>query len=123
MYFGRNSAVFKRHPTTLAIYKCLLEVFFVQQFLWIPYTRTGVFYGSELDEAPYYCNASALAGMLAFFTQISLLGSELCFFIISLDMRIAYTNPFSSYKHNRTKYLFIVLVASVGTAVCLMLFG
>ncbi|RYG62766.1 hypothetical protein EON64_17255, partial [archaeon] len=98
-------------------------MFFVQQFLWIPFARTGVLYGSELDEAPYYCNASALAGWLSFFTQISLLGSELCFFIISLDMRVAYTNPFSSYKHNRIRYLLIVLLASLGTAACLMLFG
>eukprot|EP00981_Chlorochromonas_danica_P001610 scaffold344_cov178-Ochromonas_danica.AAC.19 len=123
MYFGLNSPVFKRHPTTLAVYKCLFECIFVQQYLWLPFIKSEYFYQNNIHEEPYYCNASAPAAWWAFATQISFLGSELWFFIISLDMRLAYTNPFSSYKLNRVYFATFVTLASLITAFLLLACG
>ncbi len=73
--------------------------------------------------APYFCNASNLAAYLSFLTQFTLLGSELCFLVISLDLRMAYTNPFSSYKQNKVYFASIVLGISFVTSMALMAMG
>lgn len=110
-------------PAALAIYKCLLECVFVQQYLWLPYVKTSYFYGNDFSHEPYYCVSSTEAGWWAFLSQMSLMGSELWFFIISLDMRMAYTNPFTSYKHNRLYFAAIVTLISFATAGLLLIFG
>ncbi len=79
--------------------------------------------GSNADDVSYYCNASTMAAYLAFLTQFSLLGSELCFLVISLDLRMAYTNPFSSYKQNKIYFASIVFGFSFVTALALVLMG
>jgi hypothetical protein len=107
----------------LAIYRCLLEVLFVQQFLWTPFIGSSHIYDNGYQSTPYYCHASSLSGWLAFVAQFGLLGSELCFLIISWDLRLAYTNPFSSYKQNRMKYIVLVISLSLATAILLILCG
>ena len=47
----------------------------------------------------------------------------MCFLIISLDLRLAYTNPFSSYKQNRIKYVALVIGVSLVSSVLLILCG
>lgn len=84
---------------------------------------TSSFYSDNINLEPYYCKSSSLAGWLAFITQFALLGSELCFLIISMDLRMAYTNPFSSYKQNRIYFALFVILASLSTSIILMLFG
>jgi hypothetical protein len=112
--------------TALAIYKCIFEFAFIQQYLWSPYLRTSAFYDDDaIDQnmPPYYCNASRMASWLSFLTQFTLLGSELCFLIISLDLRMAYTNPFSSYRQNRLYFASIVFGISLATSIALMAMG
>lgn len=101
----------------------MFDVVFVQQYLWLPYVSDRFFYSDDLGGAPYYCNASKAAAYLAFLTQFSLLGSELCFLIISVDLRNAYTNPFSSFKQNRIYFVGFVVGFALLTAIGLMLMG
>jgi hypothetical protein len=110
----------------LAIYKCIFEFAFIQQYLWSPFLKTSAFYDDDAMDtniAPYFCNASNMAGWLSFLTQFTLLGSELCFLIISLDLRMAYTNPFSSYRQNRLYFGSIVFGISLATSLALMAMG
>lgn len=60
---------------------------------------------------------------MSFLSQFALLGSELCFLIISVDLRKAYTNPFTSFKQNRVSYFFIVVGISVVMASLLVACG
>lgn len=61
--------------------------------------------------------------MLSFLTQFSLLGSELCFLVISVDLRIAYTNPFSSFKETRWHFATFVIGVALSTAFALIGMG
>lgn len=47
----------------------------------------------------------------------------MCFLIISVDLRLAYTNPFSSYKHNKYYFGVVVIGFSLLTALCLLAMG
>ena len=47
---------------------------------------------------------------LALVTQFVLLGSELVFLMLSLDLLAALTNPFANYRHNRRLFMAIVVV-------------
>lgn len=107
----------------LAIYKCIFELIFVQQYFWLPFLPTEKLYRDLTDSPPFYCNASTLAGVLAFITQFSLLASELCFLAISLDLRMAYTNPFSSFQQNRVYYAVYIFLSSLLGALVLILCG
>lgn len=109
--------------TALAVYKCILELIFIQQYLWVPSIPNKQFYNDDISEAPYECTSSPVSGYLAFITQFSLVGSELCFFIISYDLRIAYTNPFSSFQVNRNFFFNLVIGLSLLTSFILMFLG
>lgn len=101
----------------------MIEVLFVQQYLWVPQLGARALYSDDSTVAPFYCNSSRLAAFMAFVSQFSLLGSELCFWIISLDLRKAYTNPFTSFKQNKVYYLTLVLGISTATAAIVLLCG
>lgn len=60
---------------------------------------------------------------MSFVTQFSLVASQLCFLVISIDLRNAYTNPFSSYKQNRVYFAFIVVAFAFFTGFMLILMG
>jgi len=105
------------------VYKCIFELLTVQQFLWLPFVPTQQFYNNYSSDSPYYCNASTQAAFFAFCTQFSLLGHQLCFFIITLDLRMAYTNPFTSYKQNGPYFSSFVLSLSLLTACALLILG
>jgi len=60
---------------------------------------------------------------LSFISQFTLLGGELCFFVISWDLRLAYTNPFSSYKENKRIFAAVVILIALTTSAILMLLG
>lgn len=95
----------------------------MQQYFWLPFLPTEKLYRDLTDSPPFYCNASTLAGVLAFITQFSLLASELCFLVISVDLRIAYTNPFSSFQQNRVYYAVYIFLSSLLGALILILCG
>lgn len=107
----------------LAIYKCVFEAMFVQEYVWIPFMDESSFFLHYTSSAPYDCRANGLAAIMAFISQFAMTAHELCFFIISLDLRNAYTNPFSSYKQNRIQYSTIVGGVAFATACGLMALG
>jgi hypothetical protein len=100
-----------------------MEFLYVQQYLWVPYLPTNQLYINDSTIAPFYCRGTQLTAFFAFITQFSLLGSELCFFIISVDLRKAYTNPFTSFQQNKWVYLLTVLVLSIATGILVVLCG
>jgi hypothetical protein len=109
--------------TALAIYKCILDIFFVQQFLWVPFISNSAFFDDDASSSPYYCNASFPASIWAFCTQFFLLSGELCFLVISMDLRMAYTNPFTSFESTKMFYICFILGSALLTSVCLLIMG
>jgi hypothetical protein len=92
---------------------------FVQQYIWEPFLPTNVLY----DSMDNLCKSSPFAGVLAFFSQFFLLGGELMFLVISIDLYLAYTNPFSTFSHYQHIYAAITLGFSIATASFLMYLG
>lgn len=147
MYFVRRTPILRRHPTgerfcivmivfpplhhvnvclfstELAVFKCIFDLIFFQQFLWTPSLKKQVFYSDDLEQPEYYCTSSEIAAFLAFLTQFSHLGGALCFLVISIDLRIAYTNPFASIRHNWPKYAAFVVAVSSVSALALIAMG
>ena len=60
---------------------------------------------------------------LALVTQFVLLGSELVFLMLSLDLLAALTNPFANYRHNRRLFMAIVVVRLAGWTAALVTSG
>ena len=94
---------------------------FVQQYIWEPFLPNSLFYQSSVDDPA--CTSSPFAGFLAFFSQFSLLGGELVFFVITIDLYLAYTSPFSAFSQYQNIYLAIVFGISLLTAFILIDFG
>ena len=110
----------------MAIYKAIFSIIYVQQYLWLPFVSTGSFYlhySGDDCTGSCYCHANAISAFLAFLTQFSLIASQLCFLTISVDLRNAYTNPFSTFKQNRMKYAIFIISFSLLTSICLMCMG
>jgi hypothetical protein len=134
LYYYKKVPTLKRHPTGLAflccpsqflhsaaalgVKKCIFELIFVSQYLWIPLAPIDFFWKSEDD-----CVASNWAGFFSFVTQFSLLGGELWFFVLTLDLHFACTNPFTSYKLNAQRYEIFVICGSLMTASALLISG
>lgn len=96
---------------------------YFQQYLWLPMVGKSYLYSDDATEAPYYCNSSLAASRWAFVSQFCQIGMQMCFLIISVDLRQAYTNPFSSYKHNKYYFGVVVIGFSLLTALCLLAMG
>lgn len=119
MYFVVKAPIFNRHPTAFAIYKCIAELMLVQQYLWQPFLNTNLFYESYRtiidndDTIKIYCNSSTLAAILSFFSEVFFLCDDFCFLVISIDLRVAYTNPFSSFLAKHRPILLAIFSYSV----------
>jgi len=111
------------HVSGLAIYGCLIEMGYFQQYLWIPTISTSYLYSDDAMSAPYYCSSSDVAGRWALVTQFCIIGVQMCFLVISVDLRLAYTNPFSSFKHNKFYFAAAVICFSLFTSFCLLVMG
>jgi hypothetical protein len=96
---------------------------YFQQYLWLPTVGKDYLYSDDAMVAPFYCNSSLAASRWAFITQFCTIGKQLCFLIISVDLRLAYTNPFSSFKHNKFYFASFVVLGSLFTALCLLAMG
>ena len=96
---------------------------YFQQYLWLPEMKQNYLYNDDAQQAPYYCSASENAGRWAFISQFCMIGVQMCFLVISVDLRLAYTNPFSSFKYNKAYYAFWVIGFSLLTSVFLMIMG
>mmetsp|Transcript_24984 Transcript_24984/g.36877 ORF Transcript_24984/g.36877 Transcript_24984/m.36877 type:complete len:137 (-) Transcript_24984:2738-3148(-) len=57
LYYIKKVPTLKRHPTSLGVKKCLYEMLFVSQYLWIPFVPDSFFWSDEDD-----CRASHWAG-------------------------------------------------------------
>jgi hypothetical protein len=102
----------------LGVKKCIFELIFVSQYLWIPLVPETFFWNDEED-----CLASNWAAFFSFVTQFSLLGGELWFLVLTLDLHFACTNPFTSYKLNAQRYEIFVFFGSLVTALILIISG
>ena len=56
-------------------------------------------------------------------SQMTLLAGELWFWVISHDLQMGYQNPFSSFKQNKTFYVLVVGILSIGSGIILIGFG
>lgn len=86
------------------------------QFLWVGFLDRDLYVDSADD-----CTASLFAGISAFVTQFSILGAELWFLVLTMDLHLAITNPFTSYKLNAFRYHFLVYGGSLGMAFALVI--
>lgn len=118
LYYVKKLPTLKRHPTSLAINKSFFELLYVVQFLWVGFLDRSV-YVSDGDS----CRATMFAGISAFVTQFSILGAELWFLVLTMDLHLAITNPFTSYKLNAFRYQFLVYGGSLSMAIILVLHG
>lgn len=96
---------------------------YFQQYLWLPTVGKDYLYSDDALVAPFYCNSSLAASRWALVTQFCQIGVQMCFLIISVDLRLAYTNPFSSYKHNKYYFGVVVIGFSLLTSLCLLAMG
>lgn len=114
------------HLSALAIYKAIFSIIYVQQYLWLPfYSSVQLYESSSADDQTVNkdCVASSGSGVLAFITQFSLIASQMCFLVISIDLRNAYTNPFTSYQQNRIYFAVLVIAFSLFTGFMLLIMG
>jgi hypothetical protein len=93
---------------------------FVQAFIWTPFVPTSAFYAVNNNGD---CESTALAGFCSFWSQFFLLGGEIWFIVISVDLQLCYSNPFSSFKLYRNFYLSLIFGVSLLYAILLMCFG
>lgn len=83
----------------------------------MPFVDDKFFWGNS------NCEASNWAAFFSFVTQFSLIGSELWFLVLTMDLHMASSNPFTSYKLNAQRYNFLVFSGSIGTGLVLMGLG
>lgn len=95
----------------------MFEFLYVSQYLWITFIDSSFFRDDET------CRSTAMAALFSWMTQFSLIGGELWFFVLTMDLHLACQNPFTSYKLNAKRYLLLVFLGSVGTACILIMLG
>jgi hypothetical protein len=124
LFYYLNIPNLRRHPTTIAIRKCWFELLFVSQYLWLAFPSNSFFWSSytenfDDDQLPS-CQANPNIWPLAWLTQFSLLGGELWFAVLSVDIHMSLTNPFASYASNDKMYLLGVFGMAMLTATILV---
>lgn len=98
----------RRHPNGLVLWKCILDVIFA---------LTTVIEGSLRLSGR---GAGVDCATVSFFIEFSLIGSELCFFLLSFDLFTALRNPFVDYKSAIRQYRAAVFVISSVLAAALV---
>ena len=107
-------------PTALSIYKCYFELVYVSQYFWLPFVHTSFFWASDDDGSNGYCVVKPNVAILCFLTQYSLLGGELWFAVISRDIKLTITNPFTSYIQQSRRYTAFAIIGAFIPAFILM---
>lgn len=105
-----RSAEIRRHPNELIFFRTMMDLVFALTVV----VQYVYFETSHESWASFAC--SDMCRVLAFVTQFSVLGAEIWFFTVSLDLFLALRNPFTNYKRNQRFYTFAMLAACLGTA-------
>jgi hypothetical protein len=114
--------------TAIAIHKCWFELIFVTQFLWISAAPHSFFWDRYSEDDSTNCVTNESIWPLAWLVQFTLLGGELWFAVLSIDIHQALANPFTSYQINAWYYTVGVysiaaLVATVFVSVVPIQYG
>lgn len=112
----------------IAIHKCWFELIFVSQFLWIAFAPHDFFWDSYSTDDSRSCVTNENIWPLAWLVQFSLLGGELWFAVMSIDIHQSLTNPFTSYTINYQYYTtgvysIAILVATVFVSIIPIQYG
>lgn len=102
----------------IIIRKSFFELLFVSQYLWMGFAPPSFFWTETNDDGP--CNSNPYIWPLSWLTQFSLLGGELWFWVLSVDIHVALTNPFSNNISNSARYSALVLGTAAVTATILV---
>ena len=90
--------------TAINIHKCWFELLFISQFLWISFAPNDFFWSHYNDNGREGCHTNTNIWPLAWLCQFSLLGGELWFAVLSVDIHQSLVNPFTSYQVNAQNY-------------------
>jgi hypothetical protein len=96
----RHYEELRRHPNGLVYWKSVLDTMFASTMIIEAGMRLGGI-GSSV-----HCQ------IVAFFIEFSLIGSELCFLMLSVDLFTALRDPFVDYKANMRKYFAATFIAA-----------
>lgn len=139
IYFGLNVPHLKRHTSSewliyrcpmiivanitffvaLIIRRCLFEIIFVSQYLWLAFVPNKFFWSDystedDGDDDSFHCETNPHIWPLAWLTQFSLLGAELWFAALAVDIHVSLTNPFSSHReYDRYYRIFVYTLSSL----------
>mmetsp|Transcript_32620 Transcript_32620/g.86026 ORF Transcript_32620/g.86026 Transcript_32620/m.86026 type:complete len:1083 (+) Transcript_32620:268-3516(+) len=119
LYYIKRSPFMRRHPGHLTAMKSICELVFCVMCIVVPLQSHEelegkndplLAYHEDNDESGDYAKvlkATNLTRFLASATEWGILGSELWFFCMSIDLQYSITNPFSSYGAYRNFYLML----------------
>ena len=99
----------RKHPANIMFYKCAMELLFVYPFLFIYYTDDSF----SWDQTTLQCIASQSAKFFSFQSQFALLGGELYFLVVVMDLHMQCSNPFASFQHYFGQYNIIIICFSL----------
>jgi hypothetical protein len=109
----------RKHPANIMFYKCAMELLFVYPFLFIYYTDDSF----SWDQDTLQCIASKSAKFFSFQSQFALLGGELYFLVVVMDLHMQCSNPFASFQHYFDQYNIIIICFSIFMAGILLTVG
>lgn len=96
---------------------------YVSQFFWIAFPPSTFFWNQPLVTSASSCESNRNVAALTFLCQFSLLGGELWYFVLSRDIHMAITNPFSSYQLVEWQFTVGVFSLSLLTGLILLSLG
>lgn len=95
----------------------------MSQYFWISSVDSSFYWKSNDSSNAGACISNIQVAPLCFLTQFSLLGAEMWFCVLSRDIHLTITNPFTSYKLQSVRYSIFVFTWALGTASVLMIIG
>jgi 1-phosphatidylinositol-4-phosphate 5-kinase len=108
---------FQAHPNRLIYWKSWFDLILGIRFILQPlYESAGSFVNDASDEYDFVTESNKCL-VLSVVTQFFLMGSETLYFMLSVDLYFALSNPFTSFKAMRKKYYAFVFLMSLVTAI------
>lgn len=104
----------------LTIHKTWFEFLFVAQFLFMFHIPESFYWKEYGADDNFECVPNPDIWPLSWLTQFSLLGGELWLAVLSMDIHVALTNPFTSYAANANKFKMWVYGLAITTATVLV---